>query len=70
MDIADDFLLRRLLWLRHGCPFGALYGDDGEMQCSECLVDFKRMDPNDIHARWMLINNLKLKKILDKIKKT
>lgn len=32
--------LRQLLWLSHGCSM--LYGDDGEMQCQECRVDFKR----------------------------
>jgi hypothetical protein len=32
--------LRKLLWLNHGCA--SLYGDDGEMQCSKCLLDFKR----------------------------
>jgi hypothetical protein len=45
--------LRRLLWLRHGCPMGALYGDDGEMQCSACGLDF-RFDPVDrIEARFI-----------------
>ena len=34
--------LRQMLWLRHGCPFYALYGDDGEMQCNKCMLDFRR----------------------------
>lgn len=34
--------LRRLLFLRHGCPSECLYGDDGEMQCGKCVIDFKR----------------------------
>lgn len=34
--------LRKLIWLRHGCPITSLYGDDGEMQCSRCGIDFKR----------------------------
>lgn len=40
--------LRTEWWLGHGCPFGALYGDDGEMQCNAltCMKDFKR-DPLD-----------------------
>jgi hypothetical protein len=40
----ENARLRRLLWLRHGCDFAALYGDDGEMQCnaSGCHIDFKR----------------------------
>lgn len=37
--------LRREWWLNHGCPPGAAYGDDGEMQCH--LRDFKR-EPLDI----------------------
>jgi hypothetical protein len=32
--------LLRLLWLRHGHQ--GLYGDDGEMQCGVCVLDFKR----------------------------
>lgn len=32
--------LRKLLWLCHG--HSVLYGDDGEMQCGECMIDFKR----------------------------
>jgi hypothetical protein len=33
--------LRELLWLNHGHYH--LYGDDGEMQCSDCGgLDFKR----------------------------
>ena len=38
----EELELRRLLWLHHG--HSRLYGDDGEMQCSECPLDFKR-DP-------------------------
>jgi len=33
-------ILREYLWLSHG--HRGLYGDDGEMQCSECLADYKR----------------------------
>lgn len=35
-------LLRVEWWLHHGCPSVALYGDDGELQCSACMTDFKR----------------------------
>ena len=38
----DEKVLRKLLWLKHGCSIESLYGDDGEMQCSNCLIDFKR----------------------------
>ena len=37
-----ELTLRRMLWLSHGCH--GLYGDDGEMQCPECRLDFRR-DP-------------------------
>src|SRR6266436_9040792 len=36
----DAEALRQQLWLSHGCD--ALYGDDGEMQCGRCYIDFKR----------------------------
>ena len=36
-----DRELRHTWWLNHG-HFGALYGDDGEMQCSICPADYKR----------------------------
>ena len=39
----ENKILRELLWLRHGCA-GPLYGDDGKMQCSGCMIDFLR-DP-------------------------
>ena len=32
--------IRQTLWLGHGCQ--GLYGDDGEMQCGACCIDFKR----------------------------
>ena len=30
----ENLILRRLLWEHHGCPSQCLYGDDGELQCS------------------------------------
>jgi hypothetical protein len=47
---SENMLLRQLLWLNHGCHAAALYGDDGEMQCSACLVDFKRDSADKIMA--------------------
>ena len=43
---------RRLLWLRHGCPREALYGDDGEMSCGRCCIDFARMTPSEVEGMW------------------
>lgn len=37
-----EMLLRREWWINHGHL--GIYGDDGEMQCGECRVDYKR-DP-------------------------
>lgn len=42
--------LRREWWLNHGHPFPALYGDDGEMQCSRCPADFKRQPIAELRA--------------------
>ncbi len=54
--IAENQQLRRLLWLRHGCGISALYGDDGEMQCSACGVDFKRVSIENFELVWHIDN--------------
>lgn len=46
---AEERLLRQLLWLNHGHV--GLYGDDGEMQCHECGIDFKRLPAAEIRDR-------------------
>ena len=43
---------RKALWLNHG--HDTLYGDDGEMQCPRCLLDFKRNSLDEILAAWEL----------------
>lgn len=48
---AENELLRQMLWLSHGCPHSALYGDDGEMQCGRCSIDFKRASAESIRDR-------------------
>ena len=43
----DAPIVREFLWLNHGCPISHLYGDDGEMQCSNGPhrpLDFKRQE--------------------------
>lgn len=47
---AENGELRQLLWLRHGCQ--GLYGDDGEMQCGQCMLDFKRDSVEKISQRF------------------
>lgn len=48
--------LRRLLWSRHGqsnclCRL-LLRGDDGELSCNVCGIDFRRQEPSEIGATW------------------
>lgn len=62
----ENSILRRLLWLRHGCPFPALYGDDGEMQCNVCMLDFKRNSAQTIEGRFQEIGLRKYKESLKK----
>ena len=45
-----DRELRHTWWLNHG-HFGALYGDDGEMQCSICPADYKRDRLEDLRVK-------------------
>lgn len=52
--ICDNYNLRRLLWIYHGHYHGHqvyLYGDDGEMQCNKCMIDFKRDSIKTIRER-------------------
>lgn len=57
-----EMLLRKLLWYHHGCNPINIYGDDGELQCHECGLDFKRHSQKKIDdtigkmnmARYML----------------
>lgn len=46
--IDENIKLRIFMWINHNpkCTLGSLYGDDGEMQCSNCKIDFKK-DPID-----------------------
>ena len=45
----DVAILRKFMWVNHGCSPHALYGDDGEMQCGNCLLDFKRMPIKELN---------------------
>lgn len=51
--VQEADLLRKLLWLRHDADHSAgLYGDDGEMQCVACGIDFKRTPADAIEMIW------------------
>ena len=56
--------IREFLWLNHGCEFSALYGDNGELQCKKCYIDFKRMKLNEILDTLEDNNRKKAEKIL------
>lgn len=47
----EEYLLRVEWWLNHGCDVPALYGDDGEMACNACGLDFKRMPLDELSQR-------------------
>ena len=51
----NELGFRQILWLRHGCPLSGLYGDDGEMQCHACGIDFLRDSPDKIGSRFTKI---------------
>jgi len=68
-NLYDDMLelekdvssLRKMLWLRHGVDC-VLYGDDGEMQCNSCMIDFKRDSVVAIEER---IHVLAIRKVVE-----
>jgi hypothetical protein len=63
----EEHTLRQLLWLRHGCEHHILYGDDGEMQCSHCRIDFLRLAPEEIEHKLYDINMKKYAEYLHKV---
>jgi hypothetical protein len=42
----EEHTLRRLLWLHHGHDL--LYGDEDQMRCLRCGLDFKQETPDRI----------------------
>lgn len=62
--LADNKKLREILWLRHGCT--VLYGDDREMQCGHCVIDFKRDSPERIAKRFAAIGKRTLGQLKEK----
>lgn len=60
--------LRLLLWIRHSSGDCLLYGDDSEMQCNTCMLDFRRDDPSFIRDRF-IANNLKKADVVNAQKK-
>ena len=58
----DELIIRKLLWLNHGCDVNALYGDDGEMCCNSCGLDFRRHDAKTIEHVLRVVEMRKLEK--------
>jgi Restriction alleviation protein Lar len=44
--------LRQLMWAGHGHL--GIYGDDGEMQCAKCRVDYKRAPLHDVRKAYVM----------------
>lgn len=47
----ENRILRHLLAIAHDSPKHRLYGDDGELQCSVCWIDFVRDTAQDIKRK-------------------
>jgi len=52
--------LRKLLWLRHAIGH-ILYGDDGELQCNTCQIDFKEDSVDEISMKFLKQNMKKIR---------
>lgn len=51
-DLKDENrILRYLLGRSHDGPKHRIYGDDGELQCSACWIDFVRDSAQDIQRK-------------------
>lgn len=57
----ENEILRKLLWIRHHPDTAGLYGDDGEMQCAKCMIDFRRDPAWKIDERFREIDLQKLR---------
>lgn len=57
---------RRELWLTHNPACSrSLYGDDGEMQCPRCLVDFRRDSPARVAEGLMAVERERCAKVVE-----
>lgn len=65
LPIREDWerRLRRLLFLNHSsCDGRSIYGDDGEMHCHACDIDFVRDSAKDIER---VISEINLARVVD-----
>jgi|GEM_PF-3615440 len=62
----EERIFRRLLFFMHSsCDHRNLYGDDGEMHCHTCDIDFVRDSAKDIEER---ISDINLAKYAESLK--
>jgi len=47
----ENRILRYLIGMSHDGPKHRIYGDDGELQCSACRIDFVRDSAQDIQRK-------------------
>lgn len=65
----ENTRLREMLWFNHGHQgHPILYGDDGEMQCNTCRIDFKRDSAEEIQRKVRAYNELKYSKEMQALK--
>ena len=63
----DEYALRQMIWMSHG-EVGKhfLYGDDGELNCNTCFLDFKRLTVMSIYNA---LHDQSMKKVIEDYKK-
>ncbi len=70
-DRNEAMVWRRLLWLNHGHT--GMYGDDGEMQCQECLReygfwDWKTISAAEVESKMTIANMKKFSEHINKVR--
>lgn len=62
---ADNVRLRYLLARQHDGPKHMIYGDDGELQCGACFIDFRRDSVSDIERKLNAAGMRELQRMID-----
>jgi len=62
---ADNVRLRYLLARQHDGPKHMIYGDDGELQCGACFIDFRRDSVPDIEKKLHDSGMRELQRLID-----
>jgi len=62
MNSKTERMVREFIWLNHGHGILPLYGDDGELQCSKCMIDFKRMPLDELLEK---VERIRIKEVFE-----